>query len=494
MLQIHYIRVSFARSILFFAIGLVLVALVACSGGDNGEDEKSSSGGGGSPSSPSVSSSSGGGGTSNGGGSSGGDTPGVSSGGGGTSSAGGSSSPSGLDDLGLDNAIVIKYKNGSAPEIKNDYSDKVKITTTDENVVVTIPDSIYHFVLTGSTSNGSLKISGDFKKSLYLNGVSITNSKGPAINIQNDKQIKNSKNSKRVNVHLVNGTTNFLSDADGYKCKDFAENEEQAKGAFFSEGKLEFKDGGSLEVKGKCNHAIVADNNIEIESGKITVSEAKGDGIHANDKIEVKGGEVTIKSAGDGIQSEKEAIAGVDKWNIFSGGKINIQTTDVKSHGIVSEGPITVSGKVDIAINVKGNGSKGIKSKSWVEFLGGKTSIQTSGTKHTDPKDPEDESNSAGVKLATDLLFNDGELIVKTTGVGAKGINIDGGAKVKGGKINIDAADDGIKIKGKLEITGGTINVKAGSAAGSKGKALDTGETGSCSKTGGTIDFQCGGF
>ena len=479
MLQIHYIRVSVARSVLFFArsalflvIGLALVALVACSnGGDDPPDKVGTSSGGGN-----------------------------SSGGGGTSSGGGSSSPSSnLDDLGLENAIVIKYKNGSAPEIKNDYSGKVSITTTDENVVVKISDSIYHFVLTGSTSNGSLKIFGDFKKSLYLNGVSITNSKGPAINIQNDKQVKNSKNSKRVNVHLVNGTTNFLSDAADYKCKDFTEGEEQAKGAFFSEGKLEFKeDNGSLEVKGKCNHAIVADNNIEIEGGKINVSEAKGDGIHANDKIEVKGGDITIKSVGDGIQNEKEATIGVNEWNVFSGGKINIQTTGNKSHGIVSEGPITVSGNVDITISVKGDGSKGIKSKSWVEFLGGKTSIQTSGT--TDNSDPNDDSNATGLKLTSELMFTNGELTIKTTGLLAKGINIDGKATIKGGKIDIDAKDDGIKIKGipatggtltggTLAISGGTVEVKAGALP------LNIEKADYCSRTGGTIKgFQCGGF
>jgi len=453
---------------------------VACSssGGDDPPDNGGKSSGGGNSS---ISSSSGGGNSSGGGGTSSGGG-GTSSGGGGVSSSGGgSSSPSNLDNLGLENAIVIKYNNGSAPEIKNDYSGKVNITTTNENVVVTISDSIYHFVLTGSTSNGSLKISGDFKKSLYLNGVSITNSKGPAINIQNDKQVKNSKNSKRVNVHLVGGTQNLLSDAAGYKCKDFAENEEQAKGAFFSEGKLEFKDGGSLEVKGKCNHAIVADNDIEIESGIINVSEAVGDGIHANDRIQVKGGNITIKSEGDGIQSEKEATIGVNEWNVFSGGIINIQTTGIKSHGIVSEGPITIKGNVDITINVKGNGSKGIKSKSWVEFLGGKTSIQTSGTKHVEPGDTQDESNSAGIKLSADLMFKSGELTVKTTGEGAKGINVgitdkdgkaSGNANIEGGKINVEAIDDGLRVHGTLKITGGTGSIKS-----KKKKAIDVDPT-----------------
>jgi len=471
MLQIHYIRVSFARSALFFArpavflvLGLALVALVACSSGGGGDDppEKSSSGG-----NSSISSSSGGGGNSSGGG-------GNSSGGGGTSSEGGVSSSGGgsSGDINVENAIKIEFKGGSTPVITNTFSE-VTITPTGENVVIRIPNAPddkepkYNFVISGTASNGSVKFYGDARKSLYLNGANITNSTGPAINIQGGK---------RVNVHLV-GTQNLLSDAAGYKCKDFAEKEEQAKGAFFSEGKLEFEGDGSLAVKGKCNHAIAVDNGFEIKSGKINVSEAKGDGIHANDKIEVKGGDITIKSAGDAIQSEK-APDGPGDWVVFSGGTVNVQTSDIKSHGIASEGPVTISGDVNITIKVEGNGSKGIRSRSWVKFSGGKTSITTNGT--TDKTDPTDESNSAGIKLASDLIFKGGELTITTTKEGAKGINAgitnkdgssSGNANIEGGKINIDAYDDGLKVHGTLKITGGTGSIKSKSK-----KAIDAKE------------------
>jgi hypothetical protein len=488
MLQIHYIRVSFARSALFFAIGLALVALVACSSGGGGDDENSSSSGG--RSSSAIRSSSSGEGNSSGGespSSSGGSSSGgsiSSSGGGSSSSGGGGVSSAGSVNVDVENAIKIEYK-GSSVEITNPYSE-VRTEKDGADVVIRISDAStteYNFVLSGTTSNGSLKFYGDVKKGLYLNGVSITNTKGPAINIQK---------SKRISVHLVDGTKNTLTDGENYSAPPTGDT--KAKGAFFSEGRLEFNKGnGSLEVKGKYNHAIVVDNAIEIKYGKITVSEAENDGIHANDSIRVSGGEITIKSKGDAIQSEKAPEGPVNEWVVFSGGTINAQTTEIKSHGISSEGGITITGDANITISVVGKGSKGIRSRSWVEFKGGKTSIKTSGDKYTNPAsgpaDTEDESNSTGVKIATDLMFNDGELTVTTTGTGAKGINIDGKATIKGGKINIDAKDDGIKIKGKLEITGGTVNVEAG------GKQLNlTGTTSSCSKTGGTIDFTCGGF
>jgi len=358
--------------------------------------------------------------------------------------------------------------------ITNTFSE-VQITPTGENVVVRIPDASdkdeeYTFTISGTTSNGSLKFYGSVRKVLNLNGVNITNSTGPAINIQGGK---------RVIVNLISGTQNYLTDGPNYNTP----NGEQAKGTLFSEGKLEFKDNGSLEVKAKNNHAIVADNDIEIKSGKITVSEAANDGIHANDKIEVKGGEITIKSVGDAIQSEKFDVGAVNEWVVFSGGKINAQTTGIKSHGIASEGPITIKDNADITISVSGNGSKGIRVRSWLEFLGGKTSITATGTKHIESGADADSSNAAGIKLASDLLLNAGELTIKTTGAGAKGINVGetstkdgktetvGNAFIKGGKIDIDADDDGLKVHNKLEIKGGTGSIKS-----KKKKAIDAKE------------------
>jgi len=464
MLQIHYIRVSFARPILFFAIGLALVALGACS--NEPEDEKPSSSSGGNP--PIISSSSGGdtpsissssdGGTDLSSSSSSGGAPSVSSSSGGSvignewpfDSSGESLTASpGLDGLGLENVIKIEYKNGSAEITKT--ANEVTVDKDGENVVVRIPNTStteYNFVISGTTSNGSLKFYGDVRKVLYLNGVSITNSKGPAINIQK---------SGRIIVHLVNGTQNFLADAPGYTCSNAPPNAEQAKGAFFSEGKLSFEGSGSLEVKGKCNHAIVADNDFEVKNGKITV-ESVNDGIHANDKIDISGGVLNIKSEGDAIQSER----GTGKITI-SGGKIKALTTGVKSHGIASDSAaVSITKNAIIQISVSGNGSKGIRVRNWLEFKGSqKTLIKTTGTKHTDPADPEDESNSAGIKLTKDLFIEGGELTVKSLGIGAKGINSDGSATIKDSKVDIEADDNGIKVKGTLTVESGTVNVKS---------------------------------
>ncbi len=372
-------------------------------------------------------------------------------------------SPS-LEELELNPANVIKitYNSVSTPEIdKPATASEVQIDTDGQNVVVRIPDATiveYNLVLKGTTGNGSLKIYGDVKKNLYLNGVSITNNNGPAINIQK---------SKKVNVHLINGTNNFLSDGPAYSNIPAGED---AKGTFFSEGELNFTGSGTLEVRGKAKHAIAVDNDFGIDNGKIIVSEAKSDGIHANDEIKVKGGFLKITSVGDAIQNE---IANSIE---IIGGKIAATTTGVKSHGITSEGTISINDNAIIQISVSGNGSKGIKSTGYTKILGGTTAILANGAQDNNNADT---STAAGIKVDDNLYIDGGNLTIKSPGSKAKGINVSVDIEMTKGIVDIEADDDGIKVHGTLKMSGGSISV-----ASRKSDNID----GTIQKTGGTIN------
>jgi len=362
-------------------------------------------------------------------------------------------------DISVTKAIKIKYNNGGAPTITKP-NEVLTNGTNGENVVITLPDSAYNLVLSGTTTNGSLKIYGDFRKGLYLNGVSITNTNGPAINIQDGK---------RADVNLVSCTDNFLSDGGAYPYSS-TPGEEQAKGTLFSEGKLYFTGGnGTLEVRGKANHAIAVDNDFEIRNGTITVSEAKNDGIHANDKIEVKGGTLVITSIGDAIQSE-EPSGSIE----ITGGRITATTSGVKSHGISSEGPATIGGTANVQIEVKGDGSKGIRSRSYTEFLGGETIIRAKGTTSSDA------STATGVKTEENLYIEGGILKIYSTGNGSKGISVDRDAFITAGNVHIEAHDDGIKVNRNLTITSGsTVYVKSSTTTAIDVDGDETGTNGS---------------
>jgi hypothetical protein len=375
----------------------------------------------------------------------------------------------------LDQAIEITYNNGSAPQINNPYGSEVSISSgSGENVVVTLSGGTERNLrVSGTAQNGSLKVyGGNSQVILYLNGVNIKNNSGPALNFQKGK---------KVTVCLVSGKENYLDGASAAPQGD-----EQAKGAFFSEEKLYFTGSGSLEVKsrqGQGNgHAIVVDNDFEIDNGKIIISEAYGDGIHANDNIEIKGGVIKIASKGDAIQSEKPGSS-VE----VSGGKILAKTTGVKSHGITSEGTITIKDAAKVQISVLGNGSKGIKSTSWTEIKGGTIKVLALGGQDQSDNDITDISTAAGIKVGNtdvniaDLSIEGGELTIRSDGSKAKGINTSGDIRMTNGIVDVNADDDGIKVHGILKISGGVITAKS-----SKKKAID----GTIDEKGGTINVR----
>ncbi len=364
-----------------------------------------------------------------------------------------------------ENPIEIIYKDGDSPEIINPHTANVTVDKNGENVTVTLTGTTeYNLVLSGTAQNGSLKVFGNDQIRLYLDGVNIKNNSGPAINIQK------STGKGRVKVCLMSSKENYL---DGKSAED--QGNEQAKGAFFSEEKLSFTGNGSLEVKSRLGHAIVVDNDIEIENGKIIISEAEVDGIHANDSIKIEGGVIKIASKGDALQSEDKSI-------VISGGKILAQTTGVKSHGIVSEANITIKEGANIQISVLGNGSKGMKSTKLTEIFGGTIAIKASGSRHGN--DDADSSTAAGMKVDANLYIDGGNLTIKSPGSKAKGINTSGDIVMTEGNVDVEADDDGIKIHGYLRMSGGSIKVA------SKNKDEIDVEPDKKQKTGGTINGQ----
>jgi len=458
------------KKIAFAFIAFILALFVSCSGGDDKPDcEEDGSCGGFNNSSSSI-----GGGNSSGGG---GNSSGGGGGGSSSSTSGGNQDGSWTgwpfnddnENLGAtpscpsySGSIEIKYNNGSEPEITDSYGSGVSVSKDGENVTVNLTGTTeYHLVLSGTAQNGSLKVFAEERIGLSLNGVRITNGSGPAISIQE---------SRRVNVCLASGTENYL---EGESAE--AQGDEQAKGTFFSEEKLSFLGNGTLEVKARKGHAIVVDNDFEIENGKIIIRESAGDGIHANDRIEIKGGVIKIASTGDALQSERDSV-------VISGGKFVAKTTGVKSHGISSEGATSIKGNAKIQISVLGNGSKGIKSTNYTEIMGGTTDILTKGEQD---RNDADTSTAAGMKVDADLFVEGGSLTIKSEGNKSKGINA-ANIDMINGNLNIEADDDGIKVHGVLKISGGTINVKS-----LKKKAID----GTLNKTGGAVVNETdGGF
>ncbi|WP_185155004.1 carbohydrate-binding domain-containing protein [Dysgonomonas sp. HDW5B] len=361
-------------------------------------------------------------------------------------------------DTTFSNAVVIAYSS-DAVTITNPYADKgVSIATNGADVVVTstLVDTEVNYVLSGTTKDGSFKIYSDYKFGVGLNGVSIVNGDGPAINIQSGK---------KVSIVLVGGTSNRLVDAATYT----ASGDEDMKGTLFSEGQLNFDGNGSLLVYGYNKHGIVSDDYIRINGGNITVKTAVKDGIHANDYVWIDNGQLTVTTSADGIECEEGYIA-------VNGGAIDINSVGdaIKTSYSGTDTSIlpyiTISGGT-IDITTTGEGSKGLKSKGDITIADGDVELATTGSAYYDTEDA-DISSPAGLKADGNFLMEKGNLVITSSGAGGKGINIDGTLTVNGGTISVvttgdqfkygsnDTAAKAIKSDGNLTVNGGTITIK----------------------------------
>ena len=245
------------------------------------------------------------------------------------------------------NAVSITFS-GEQAVVNNPFeSFGVTVNVDKQNVTISATVSDFeaeiNYVLSGITANGSVKIYSDYKIGLVLNGVSIQNPIGAAINIQS---------SKKVSVTLVDKTQNRLVDEGVFEMTGG----ERMNGTLYSEGQLVFDGAGSLLVYGNYSHAICVHDYIEIDNGNIQVFHAKSDGIHCRKYFQMYGGSMVINAKSDGVECTNGYVtinggaikisnaAGVGiKSNenlTITGGRIEIEARD----GIRAEGNIVVTG------------------------------------------------------------------------------------------------------------------------------------------------------
>lgn len=331
------------------------------------------------------------------------------------------------------------------------------------------------YVVTGELMAGSLVVSaGDQDKvQIVLDGASIRNEAGPALNIQQ---------ADKVFVTLADGTQNTLADGAAY---ELSEGEDEPNAALFSKDDLTINGTGALTVEGNYRHGVNSKDDLVVTGGAITVT-AKEDGLRGKDCVKVADGSFAITAGGDGVKSNNDedptrgfvsidggtfAVEAGDEgfqaatYLRLAGGDAQIKAAD---HALRSDVEAAMSG----GTYVVEAGGKGMNPETKFTMDGGTFTVA---------------GCEEGIE-AQEVIVNDGELNITASDDGinaavaersdetaeaavAANASEDCLIQINGGMVTVDAGGDGLDSNGYVEVNGGVV-LASGSAGGGD-SALD---------------------
>jgi hypothetical protein len=353
-----------------------------------------------------------------------------------------------IENYTVKNTITFTYEGNSVTVAG--LVDGVTVTTDGAHVRVVSTKGKMRYLLQGSTENGSFKVATenpdlDEKRfCITLNGLTMTNPNGAAINIQTGKS---------VYLSLAKDKVNTLCDGDKYNTVPG----EDEKGTIFSEGQLLISGSGTLNVKSLGGHGICSDDYIFLRANTGTINiTSKKDGLNTKDHFTMYGGTVNINSQRDGIAVREgpfQLYGGTldmdciddgivsdytspDTASIFiAGGYTKITTTDEKGHAVYTTGPLTMTGGA-VSATVTGNASKCLIAGDSILISGGYAMLKAAGTPLYDKKE-KDYASAACIRAKRDLTISGGDLYLLCSGDGGKAINSVSNTLISGGNITV---------------------------------------------------------
>ncbi len=316
----------------------------------------------------------------------------------------------------------------------NDFT----VTVSGNDVTIVYAGEEYvMYELSGTTNDGLFKLYSAKKQGITLNGVSITNPNGAAINVQGTQ----AEPSKGKRTFIVLNGENTLADGTNYTDTPATEDE---KAAMFGEGQFIFSGEGSLTVTATGKSGIVSDDYVHFMSGNITVEMSSSVNVSGND---------TLKPA---------CVKGKDY----------VKMTD---------GVLTLTSK--------GTGGKGISSDGNGYFYGGTVNVTVTGSNFGSNgggggqggwgNNSSDGVSAKGLKFDGNLIFKGSHVVVNCTA--HEGIEAKGTLSVSSGEVySHSQSDDAINSGGDFTISGGYV---CGYSSGNDG--LDA--NGNCYIKGGVV-------
>ena len=349
----------------------------------------------------------------------------------------------------FDRTVKVTFSGSSAAVTGT--SDAFTVSVSGAGVTITNKgDESVIYELSGSSSDGYFKLYSSRKQELLLNGLTLTNKKGAAINNQSHKR-----------TYVVVKGTNTLADGSSYTQTPSDEDE---KAAFFSEGQLVFSGDGTLTVNATGKAGITSDDYVRfMSSPTVKVTSSAGHGVRGKEAVIVSDGTVDVNVSGTG----KKGISS-DTLVYFGGGVTTIKATG--SAGEV-DGELTgVAGiKADLRFEIQdgvlditctGTGAKGISGDNVAYFRGGTVTVNVTGDNYgTSSSGGHGGGGGHGGPGGGPGGGQGGQGSSSSdNSVASKAIKFDGNMYISGGKITASSAKhEAVEAKGVLVVAGGEV-------------------------------------
>ena len=318
-----------------------------------------------------------------------------------------------------DNQVTVSYNGTTAKvTVAGNVAQYLTPVVSGAHVSIAQSDDLAEevtYTLSGESTDGEFYMSGSYKATIELNGLTLTNTtpvkSGAAVHIQNGKRIK---------VKVCNGTVNTLTDAVGGS----------QKGCLYVKGHAEFAQKGTLNIIGNVKHGIKTGEYLTLKNATINITKAAGDGINCAQFFQMTSGKIAISGVSDdGIQCDiEDSTAG--------------STGETTDHEDEDTGNIYLEGG-DITVSVTADAAKAIKAEGDIRATATNVTATTSGGGVWDADKVKTKSSSC-MSADGNMLVSGGTLTLTSTGAGGKGINVDGNFTATGGSVTINTSGNAV--------------------------------------------------
>lgn len=359
--------------------------------------------------------------------------------------------------------VTVTYSGNSAAVTSAGNAVKHYITGAD--VAIDLTDAgAAEIIASGKSDDGQLKVYGNSDVKLTLKGLELTSAKSAAINVQNKKILY---------LHLEEGTTNVICDAESqsdesYYPEGVVGDDEKRNGAIYCKGSVVVSGSGILSLTGKKKHGISVKSSLMIRPGvTLAINDVKDNCVKA-EGITVLGGYLWAKTTADAgkcLSSDADVTIKGGQLKLYtSGGSIYEEDENDTSSpaGVKADGNIYIYNGEMLCIST-GEGGKGLNADGGITMDDGIVNVVTSGGKYVYNAALDLDSSPKGVKADGEITINGGVLNIQVTGRsdGSEGLESKSKITVNGGEVFVYAYDDAINVGGDnpvgLEINGGKI-------------------------------------